>query len=130
MSEERKRRLAKLVRLERRLKSVHETRHAGHLAAASRSAEDAAAISARIDAPDSLSGLFPELYHRHVEASLAAREKSLEQARREEKAIAAATIRATRVGERYRDAARAVEEHASALELQELIDRAAGRRKE
>jgi hypothetical protein len=125
MSEERRKRLAKLVKLENRLKAFHESRHAGHLADARRSSEEAAEIGARFDDPDSLSLLFPELYHRKVESALAAREDALGLARAEEREIAASTIRTNRVGERYREAARVVDEQVAARDRQELVDRKA-----
>jgi len=127
MSQERKKRLAKLVKLENRLKAFHESRHAGFLAEANRRAEEAAAIGARFDAPDSLSALFPEVYHRRIERATDEREAALAQARTEERRIAAATIRTSRVAERYREAARVVEEDTAARERQELVDRAAGK---
>jgi hypothetical protein len=123
MSEERRRRLAKLVKLENRLKAFHESRHAGHLADASRAAADAVEIGARFDDPGSLSSLFPEVFHRGMEAAHDARLKALEKAREEERQVAAATVRANRVGDRYREAARVVDEHAAARERQEFVDR-------
>ncbi len=125
MSVERKKRLAKLVKLENRLKAFHESRHAGHLADASRHAGDAEAIRARFDDPSSLSSLFPDIYHRGIEVATAARAAALALAAAEEKAIAAATIRTARVEERHREASRVVDEKSSARELQELIDRGA-----
>jgi hypothetical protein len=127
MSEERKKRLAKLVKLENRLKAFHESRHAGHLADANRAAAEADEVRARFDDPASLSALFPELYHRKVESSVAAQAAALEQAKAEERRIAAATVRTNRVGERYREAARVVEEQRGARERQELVDRNAGK---
>jgi hypothetical protein len=125
MSEERRRRLAKLVRLENRMKAFHESRHAGHLADANRAAADAAEIGTRFDDPDSLSSLFPEVYHRGIEAAHDARLKALDKAREEERQVAAATVRANRVEDRYREAARVVDEHAAARERQEFVDRSA-----
>lgn len=123
MSVERKKRLAKLVRLQNRLKQFHETRHAGHLAGAARAAAEAEVVRQRFDDPDSLSGLFPEIYHRRVEAFVAERDRNLGLAAEEAPKVAAATVRAARVEERYREAARAVDESAAAKELQELVDR-------
>jgi hypothetical protein len=123
VSEERKKRLAKLVKLENRLKAFHESRHAGHLAEARNAAADAAEVSARFDDPGSLSALFPQVYHRKVESALAEQARALENAKKEERQIAAATVRTNRVGERYREAARTVEEERAARERQELVDR-------
>lgn len=125
MSQDRKKRLAKLVKLENRLKAFHESRRAGHLAEAGRAAGEAAEISARIDDPGSLSSLFPGLYFSRIEAALAAREDALELARAEERMIAAATVRTNRIGERYREASRVVDEADAARDRQEMVDRAA-----
>lgn len=125
MNEERKRRLAKLVKLENRLKAFHETRHAGHLAEANRAGEEAKAIGDRFNDPNSLSALFPEVYHRRIEAALATRENSLGLARLEERKIAAATVRTSRIEEQYRHAVRAVDEQVAAREREELVDRRA-----
>jgi hypothetical protein len=123
MSVDRKKRLAKLVKLENRLKAIHETRRAGHIADANRAAGDVAAVTARFDDPDSLSSLFPQLYHRSVERSLAAGQQANALAKEEESKIAAATIRTNRVAERYREASRVVDEDFAAKERQELVDR-------
>lgn len=126
MSVERKQRLAKLVKLENRLKAFHESRHAGHLAEANRNAAEAADIAALFDDPGSLSNLFSDVYNRRIDAAMAARAAALENAEAEKKRIAAATVRTNRVEERFRAAARVVEEDTAARDRQELVDRNTG----
>ena len=123
MSVERRDRLAKLVKLERRLKDFHETKRAGHLADANRAAEEAAAIAARIDAPDTLSNLFPDVYFRGIEIAAAAERGAMKLAEDEARHVAASTVRAGRVEEQWRAASRAVDEKSAETERQEMIDR-------
>ncbi len=123
MSVERRDRLAKLVKLERRLKDFHETRRAGHIADANRAAEEQAEIASRIDHPDSLSALFPGVYYRGIEHAAERQAKSLALAEEEAKHVAASTVRAGRVEDKWRAAARVVDDKAAENERQELIDR-------
>ena len=102
----RSQRLKKLAEVQAQLKALHETRHAGHVASASRAAEEAADLVARFDATDSLSGLFPELYHNRIGKALQREQASLAAARIEAGRVATATARANRVERAWRDAAR------------------------
>ena len=63
--EDRRKRLAKLVKLQSQVKSVHEARTAGHRNAAIMAEQDASAIAERAEAEGSLSSIFPDLYHTH-----------------------------------------------------------------
>ena len=66
----RKERLRKLVVVQEQLKSLHETRHAGYVAAAAAAQEEAFDLVSRFDAPESMAGMFPELYHRRISAAI------------------------------------------------------------
>lgn len=123
MSVERKKRLAKLVVLQRRLKAFHETRHSGHVAAANAALDEAQELARRFDDPGSLSGLFPEVYHNRIAGALARREHSIASADDEARLVAAATLRANMVEDSYRDVARHVDEKAADKERLEIVER-------
>ena len=57
-------RLKKLLVLQEQLKAMHEMRHAGFVAEAVAAKQEAAEIVDRFNAEDSMSAMFPELYHR------------------------------------------------------------------
>jgi len=124
MSLERQRqRLAKLVTLQHQLKALHETRHAGHLAAAGAAEEEARQIAGRFDDPASLATLFPEVYQNRIAAAFTRRDFHLERAAEEARNVVAVTLRTRRVEESYRDVARRVEEDAAAMERLENVER-------
>ena len=123
MSAERKKRLAKLVVLQRRLKAFHEMRHSAHVAAAHAAEEEAHALIGRFDDPGSLSALFPEIYHARIAGAFARRDSSLAAADEEAQRVATATLRASKVEDAYRDVSRAVDEKAADKERLEIVER-------
>jgi len=123
VSVERKKRLAKLVILQRRLKAFHETRHSGHVAAAHAAEEEAYELIRRFDDPASLSSLFPEVYHARIAGAFARRDRSLAAAEEEARLVAAATLRTNMVEDSYRDVSRAVDEKAADKERLEIVER-------
>ncbi len=62
----RQQRLKKLVAVQEQLKALHETRRATLLAEAHAAEAEAHALAQRFDEPNSLSGLFPDLYNRRI----------------------------------------------------------------
>jgi hypothetical protein len=96
-------RLKKLVKVQEQLKALHETRHATFLAAASAAETEARDLVGHFDQTDSLSGLFPELYHRRIAQAVVRQEANLESARQEAGLIAAATARTNMVERTYKD---------------------------
>ena len=123
MSADRKKRLAKLVYLQRQLKAYHETRHSGHVAAAQAAEEEARQIAERFDDPGSLSALFPDIYHNRIAGALQRRDHSLSQAEEEARRVATATLRVNRVEEAYREVARLVDGRAADKERLEIVER-------
>jgi hypothetical protein len=124
--ESRRQRLGKLVALQRRVKAVHETRNARHRQAAIAAEADAEAIASRFDAEDSLSSLFPDLYHSHT---VRARERQAEElAKAAEHATMAnrAGVRADIVRRAYIEAASEEERARAEREMLEFIERMAG----
>lgn len=98
----RKERLRKLVAVQEQLKSLHETRRAGHLAAASAAHGEAEELTASADAEGSFAALFPDLYQKRISAALAREQASLDSARSEAAKVAAATMRTNMVDKTYR----------------------------
>ncbi|MFC3325277.1 hypothetical protein [Mesorhizobium cantuariense] len=117
----RKDRLRKLVKVQEQLKALHETRHATFLAAASAAEAEARDLVGHFDQTDSLSGLFPDLYHRRIAQAVVRQEASLESARQEASLIAAATARTNMVERAYKDVRNRDERERSDRERLDLI---------
>lgn len=114
-------RLESLLTLQRKIKALHETRHAGHLAAALQARDEAVEIAARFDAEDSMAGLFPEVYHRRVQAAVTREQHNLEMAALEARKVAEATLRTDRVERAFRDERAREDRRKGDAELLELI---------
>ena len=123
MSQERLRRLSKLLTLQGKLKALHETRHAAQLAAAAQAASDAAEIAARSDGETSLSSLFPDIYHRGISRADERRAQALRAAAAEASQVAAATVRRGIVEDAYRETARLIERETGDRERLEIVER-------
>lgn len=123
MSVDRKKRLAKLVTLQRQLKALHETRHSSHISDANAAQEEARQLADRLDHPDSLSALFPQLYHNRIAGAVTRREESLSKAAEEARRVATASLRANMVEEAYREVARQVDEQTADKERLENVER-------
>lgn len=117
----RKERLKKLVQVQEQMKALHETRHAGFLAAASTAEAEARDLVGHFDRADSLSGLFPELYHRRISQAVLRQDVNLESARQEVGLIAAATARANMVERAYREVRTRDERESADRERLDLI---------
>ncbi|MBZ9818637.1 hypothetical protein [Mesorhizobium sp. CA4] len=117
----RKDRLKKLVKVQEQLKALHETRHAGFLAAAVKAEAEARELIERFDTDSSLGSLFPEIYHRRITDALGRQERNLENARREVSLIATATARTNMVERAYKDERRRDERERSDRERLDLI---------
>jgi hypothetical protein len=123
--EERRRRLAKLVKLQGQVKAVHEARTARHRSAAIAAGEDARAIAERAEAEDSMSSLFPDLYHTH---HLRARDRQrVEDAKADREAglAAVAGLRGDVVSRAYREVAQEIERATAEKEILEFVERGA-----
>jgi hypothetical protein len=96
-------RLKKLVKVQEQLKALHETRHGKFLAAAGAAESEARELVGHFDQANSLSGLFPDLYHRRIAQALVRKEESLASARQEAGLIAAATARTNMVDRAYKE---------------------------
>jgi hypothetical protein len=114
-------RLKKLVQVQEQLKTLHEVRHAGFLADAISAEAEGRSLIERFNAPDSLSGMFPELYHRRIADADTRRQANLDSARAEAGLVMTATVRGNMVERAYRDERRSDERQESDRERLELI---------
>ncbi len=127
---ERTDRLGKLVVLQGKLKSLHETRRAGFVVAAARARADAEDLAAHFDAEGSLASAFPELYNRRISNALSLERANAIMAVNEAKAVAEAEVRGERIAKQWREARSAEERRAQEVESLELLGRnAASHRK-
>ncbi|TPO08910.1 hypothetical protein [Mesorhizobium sp. B1-1-5] len=117
----RKDRLKKLVKVQEQLKALHETRHAGFLAAAVRAEAEAKELIEHFDTDRSLAGLFPALYHRRITDALGRQQQNLDSARQEAALIATATARTNMVERAYKEVRRRDERERSDRERLDLI---------
>ncbi|MBZ9766164.1 hypothetical protein LB526_05260 [Mesorhizobium sp. CA6] len=117
----RKDRLKKLVKVQEQLKALHETRHAGFLAAAVKAEAEAKELIERFDTDSSLAGLFPALYHRRITDALGRQQQNLDNARQEAALIATATARTNMVERAYKEVRRRDERERSDRERLDLI---------
>ena len=118
---DRVKRLKKLLTLQEQLKAMHELRHAGFVAGAVAAKKDAAEIVDRFNAEDSLSALFPEVYHRSIGSALSREEANMKLATGEAAKVATATARSNMVERTYREARSADEREQGDKERLEII---------
>lgn len=117
-------RLGKLLEVQRQMKALHEMRHATHLADAIAAAREAEEVAKRFDESNSLSALFPEVYHRRISQALAREEASRALAEQEIRNIAIAFARLDVVEKDYRAALaleRRMAEEREAVEMVAMI---------
>jgi hypothetical protein len=119
----RKERLKKLVSVQEQLKALHEMRRAGFLAEAASAESEAADLRRRFDAEDSLSALFPEIYHRRIDQAVMRAASSLNLAQEEAARVAAASARTKMVERAYREVSRQDERSRTDRERLEMIAR-------
>lgn len=117
----RKDRLKKLVKVQEQLKALHETRHATFLATAASAEAEARDLVGHFDRDNSLSGLFPDLYHRRIAQAVVRQEANLASAKQEAGLIAAATARSNMVERAYKDVRNRDERERSDRERLDII---------
>ncbi|MFI0848188.1 hypothetical protein [Mesorhizobium sp. IMUNJ 23232] len=122
---EREKRLRKLLAVQEKLKALHETRHAGHVAAAAAARADAEDLAARFDAEGSMAMTFPDVYNRGIATALGKERANLRLAETEAQRVAIATARANMVERAWREERRADERSRTERELLELLARKA-----
>jgi hypothetical protein len=121
--QDRRERLRKLVVVQEKLKLLHETRHAGYVAAAAREHADADELASRFDAEGSMASLFPELYHQRIASALSKEQANLRLAEIEAQRVATATARTNMVERVWKDATRDDERAKAERDRLELLGR-------
>ena len=114
-------RLKKLLTLQEQLKAMHEMRHAGFVAEAIGAKQEAADIVDRFNAEDSMSALFPEVYHRRIGSALTREDTNRKYASSEAAKVATAAARTNLVERTYREARVADERERGDKERLEII---------
>ena len=114
-------RLKKLLTLQEQLKAMHEIRHAGFVAEAVAAKQEAADIVDRFNAEDSMSALFPEVYHRRIGSALTREDTNRKYASSEAAKVATAAARTNLVERTYREARTADERERGDKERLEII---------
>ena len=114
-------RLKKLLTLQEQLKALHELRHAGFVAEAVAAKQEAADIVDRFNADDSMSALFPEVYHRRIGSALTREDTNRKLATGEAAKVATAAARTNMVERTYREARGADERERGDKERLEII---------
>ena len=114
-------RLKKLLTLQEQLKAMHEIRHAGFVAEAVAAKQEAADIVDRFNAEDSMSALFPEVYHRRIGSALTREDTNRKYASSEAAKVATAAARTNMVERTYREARVADERERGDKERLEII---------
>lgn len=118
-------RLKRLVRLQRQIKALHETRHATHLSQAASARQEAAELLDALNAASPLPGLFPDLYNRRIGAAMGRETDEMERAEIEAGRVATATARTNIVERAWREAFRLEERDAAEKEALENVERRA-----
>lgn len=119
-------RLKRLIRLQKQIKGLHETRHAQHLTEAQKARQDAAELLDSLNRASPMPGLFPDIYNRCIGAAVAREEHEKVLAQEEAKLVAAATARTKRVEEAWREAAQLEEREEEEKARLEIIERSLG----
>ena len=114
-------RLKKLLALQEQLKAMHELRHAGFVSQSLAAKRDAEEIVERFNAEGSLSGLFPDVYHRGIGSALTREEANRKAADNEAGKVATAAARTNMVERTYREARAADERERGDRERLEII---------
>lgn len=114
-------RLKKLLALQEQLKALHELRHAGFVAEAVAAKQEAADMVDRFNADETMSALFPEVYHRRIGQALSREDANRKLATGEAAKVATATARTNMVERTYREARSADERERGDRERLEII---------
>ncbi|MDW6024418.1 hypothetical protein SAZ10_21945 [Mesorhizobium sp. BAC0120] len=117
----RRERLQKLASVQEKLKAFHEMRLAGFRAEALAAEREANAMREAFDMGDSMSALFPEIYHRRIERALDRAAANMTLAEAEAMQLAAATARSNMVDRAYRSVTRQEERAQADRERLEMI---------
>ena len=118
-------RLKRLVRLQKQVKALHETKRATHLSQAAAARQEAADLLEALNAASPVPGLFPDLYNRRIGAAMGREAHETLQAEMEAGRVATATARTNIVERAWREAFRQEEREAAEKEQLESVERRA-----
>jgi hypothetical protein len=96
--------LGRMVRVQKKLTALYETRLATHKTAAAMAAAEADAIATRAARPGSLTGMHPELCQAAIAKALARHQDHLAEAEIDAERLAVASARVGQLEEAYREA--------------------------
>lgn len=116
-------RLKRLVRLQKQIKALHETRHATHLSQAASARQEAAELLETLNAASPLPGLFPDLYNRRIGAAMGREASETSKAEIEAAHVATASARSNIVEQAWREAFQLEEREAAEKETLENVER-------
>ena len=116
-------RLRHLIKVQGQLKSMHEMRHAAHLASSRAAEARAAEVLERRSGEASMSDLFPDVYARFVERCRAEQAAADEKATEAARQVACETVRGETLVRHYREALRAEDRVAEDKAALEVLDR-------
>jgi hypothetical protein len=119
----RTRRLAKLLTLQQKVTAFHEMRLAGFAAEAAQAAAEASRVLEMRDGPESLAGVFPEVYLQSAARAIVRQEASAAAAKQETARVALESARTGLVEQSWRQARRQDERAAGEVEGLELLVR-------
>ncbi|TKT77507.1 hypothetical protein [Aquamicrobium sp. LC103] len=116
-------RLKRLVKLQKQIKALHETRRATHIAQAAAADDEARALLDSLNAASPLPGLFPDIYNRRIGSAIGRKEAHTVKAKEESGRVATARARTTMVENAYREASRLDERESAEREQIEALER-------
>lgn len=120
-------RLGRLLRLQKQIKSLHETKQAMHIADAAAADREASELLEALNAASPIPGLFPELYNQRIGRAMGRRDTSAARAEQEAKHAASATMRSNMVTRAYEEAQRFDERATAEKEQAEAVERRVGK---
>lgn len=116
-------RLKRIVRLQRQIEALHETRRANHLSEAAAARQETSELVESLNAASPLPGLFPDIYNRRIGQSIEREERESRNADVEASKLANAAARVKIVEKAWKEAARFEEREAADKERLEIVER-------
>jgi hypothetical protein len=116
-------RLKRLIRLQKQIKSLHQTRRANHISQANHARQDANELLQSLNNASPLPGLFPDIYNRRIGAAVDLEQRETQKANQDAANVATATVRTKIVEQAWREAAQLEERAEEEKEQLEIIER-------
>lgn len=119
-------RLKRIVRLQKQIEALHETKRANHLSQAAAARQETVELVESLNASSPLPGLFPDIYNRRIGSSIERQEREARHAELEAQKLANATARVKIVEKAWKEAARLEERDSADKERLEIVERRLG----